>query len=99
MTEVPQTLSVERVARTEWITFQRTEQLNAMSMQMLREMTDALENAIADDAVRAIVLTGSGRAFCAGADLKEVAGASHSGRADYSIWSTTPSADASWPQL
>jgi len=77
MTEAPQTLSVERVARTEWITFQRTDQLNAMSMQMLREMADALEAAIADDAIRAIVLTGSGRAFCAGADLKEVAGARH----------------------
>jgi len=77
MTEAPQTLTVERVARTEWITLQRTDQLNAMSMQMLREMADALETAIADDTVRAIVLTGSGRAFCAGADLKEVAGASH----------------------
>ena len=66
MTEAPLTLSVERVERTEWITLQRTKQLNAMSMQMLREMADALENAIADDAVRAIVLTGSGRAFCAG---------------------------------
>ena len=77
MTEVPKTLSVERVAGTEWITFQRTDQLNAMSMQMLREMADALEAAIADNAVRAIVLTGSGRAFCAGADLKEVAGAKH----------------------
>ena len=77
MTEAPQTLSVERVARTEWITFQRTDQMNAMSTQMLREMTAALETAIADDAVRAIVLTGTGRAFCAGADLKEVAGARH----------------------
>tara|TARA_Y100001933_G_scaffold265088_1_gene335204 strand:- start:46 stop:507 length:462 start_codon:yes stop_codon:yes gene_type:complete len=73
----PQTLTVERVTRTEWITFQRTDQMNAMSMQMLRDMTTALEAAIADDAVRAIVLTGSGRAFCAGADLKEVASASH----------------------
>ena len=43
MTEAKQTLSVERMARTEWITFQRTEQLNAMSTQMLREMTAALE--------------------------------------------------------
>jgi enoyl-CoA hydratase/carnithine racemase len=77
MTEAPKTLSVERVAGTEWITFQRTDQLNAMSMQMLREMADALETAIADNAIRAIVLTGSGRAFCAGADLKEVAGARH----------------------
>jgi len=71
----PKTLSVERVSRTEWITFQRTEQMNAMSMQMLDEMAEALARAMADDEVRAVVLTGSGRAFCAGADLKEVAGA------------------------
>ena len=77
MTQAPQTLSVERVDRTEWITFRRPGQLNAMSMHMLREMTTALEAAVADDGVRAIVLTGSGRAFCAGADLKEVAGAKH----------------------
>ena len=77
MTEAPPTLSVERMSRTEWITLQRTDQMNAMSMQMLHEMTTALENAMSDDAVRAIVLTGSGRAFCAGADLKEVAGANH----------------------
>ena len=38
MSEAKQTLFVERVAKTEWITFQRTEQLNAMSTQMLREM-------------------------------------------------------------
>ena len=65
------------MSRTEWITLQRTDQMNAMSMQMLHEMTTALENAMSDDAVRAIVLTGSGRAFCAGADLKEVAGSNH----------------------
>jgi len=77
MSEAKQTLFVERVEKTEWITFQRTEQLNAMSTQMLREMAAALESALADDGVRTIVLTGSGRAFCAGADLKEVAGAKH----------------------
>ena len=52
MSEAKQTLFVERVAKTEWITFQRTEQLNAMSTQMLREMAAALESALADDGVR-----------------------------------------------
>lgn len=74
MKENPSTLAVERAGRTEWITFLRTEQMNAMSSQMLREMVAAIGAAMADDAVRAIVLTGSGKAFCAGADLKEVAG-------------------------
>lgn len=74
MKETPSTLAVERTGRTEWITFLRTEQMNAMSSQMLREMVAAIGAAMADDGVRAIVLTGSGKAFCAGADLKEVAG-------------------------
>ena len=77
MTEAPQTLSVERVGQTEWIVFQRTDQMNAISTQMLHEITQAIENAMRDDDVRAIALTGTGRAFCAGADLKEVAGAKH----------------------
>ncbi|MEO9611640.1 MAG: enoyl-CoA hydratase-related protein [Nitratireductor sp.] len=77
MAEAPRTLSLERVGQTEWITFQRTDQMNAISMQMLHEMTQAIENAMSDDSVRAIALTGTGRAFCAGADLKEVAGAKH----------------------
>ena len=72
-TEDYKTLSVERVGRTLWIIFRRSAQMNAMSMQMLDEMTGTLAEAMADDQVRALVLTGSGRAFCAGADLKEVA--------------------------
>lgn len=72
-TEDHKTLSVERVGRTLWIIFRRSEQMNAMSMQMADEMAETLAEAMADDQVRALVLTGSGRAFCAGADLKEVA--------------------------
>ena len=73
LTEDRKTLSVERVGRTLWIIFRRSEQMNAMSMQMADEMAETLAEAMADDQVRALVLTGSGRAFCAGADLKEVA--------------------------
>ena len=67
-------ISVERVAQTEWITLQRTKQMNALSMALLDEMETAVTAAMADDDVRVIAITGSGRAFCAGADLKEVAG-------------------------
>ena len=72
LTEDRKTVSVERVGQTQWITFRRSEQMNAMSMQMLDEMAGALVQAMTDDEVRAVALTGSGRAFCAGADLKEV---------------------------
>ena len=74
MTKAYESISVERVAQTEWITFQRTKQMNALSSQMLDETASALDVAMNDDAVRVVAITGSGRAFCAGADLKEVAG-------------------------
>src|ERR1700688_125162 len=51
------------------ITLNRPEKLNAFTNQMMVEMLDALDRADADDDVRAIIVTGAGRAFCAGADL------------------------------
>jgi len=51
------------------ITLNRPEKLNAFTHTMLEELLDALDRADGDDAVRAIIFTGSGRGFCAGADL------------------------------
>ncbi|MFI5615540.1 enoyl-CoA hydratase-related protein [Amycolatopsis sp. NPDC051903] len=51
------------------ITFDRPDQLNALTTAMLVRASDAVEAAVADDGVRVVVLTGAGRAFCAGADL------------------------------
>lgn len=56
------------------LTLDRPEKLNAFTRTMLDELLDALDRADADDAVRAIVFTGAGRAFCAGADLSAGAG-------------------------
>ncbi len=55
------------------ITLNRPERLNAISQRLLDDLHTALETAEAEQAVRAIVLTGAGRAFCAGDDLKEFA--------------------------
>jgi enoyl-CoA hydratase/carnithine racemase len=51
------------------ITLNRPERLNAWTSTMARELIEAFDRADADDEVRAIVLTGAGRGFCAGADL------------------------------
>lgn len=51
------------------ITFNRPERLNAFSGAMGAELVDALRRCDADEDVRAVVITGSGRAFCAGADF------------------------------
>ncbi|MFN2463520.1 MAG: enoyl-CoA hydratase-related protein [Candidatus Dormibacteria bacterium] len=51
----------------------RPEQMNTMSEGMLEAVLEALEAAAGDDAVRVVVLTGNGRAFCAGGDLSRFA--------------------------
>jgi enoyl-CoA hydratase/carnithine racemase len=54
------------------ITLNRPKALNALNSDLLRELCHALEKWDADDAVRCIVITGSDRAFAAGADIKEM---------------------------
>src|SRR6476646_3763127 len=53
------------------ITLNRPEILNAFDYKMLREIARACEDASYDDEIRVVVVTGAGRAFCVGANLKE----------------------------
>ena len=51
------------------ITLNRPEHMNAFTVEMANELIDAVNRASEDDDVRAIVVTGAGKAFCAGMDL------------------------------
>ena len=68
MTDFAQIL-VERQGPVTLVTLHRPEAMNAWTWQMSAELGSAFAEADADDEVRAIVVTGHGRAFCAGADL------------------------------
>jgi len=59
----------ETADRVATITLDRPDRLNAFTPTMRDELIDAFDRADADDEVRAVVVTGAGRAFCAGADL------------------------------
>jgi 2-(1,2-epoxy-1,2-dihydrophenyl)acetyl-CoA isomerase len=56
--------------RVAWVTLNRPEALNAWTRQLGEEMTAALDRAAEDPEIRAIVITGAGRGFSSGADLK-----------------------------
>jgi enoyl-CoA hydratase/carnithine racemase len=68
-----ETVLYERDGHVALLTLNRPEALNAVNAALADELGALLERAAADDGVRAIVVTGAGRAFCAGADLKEIA--------------------------
>jgi 2-(1,2-epoxy-1,2-dihydrophenyl)acetyl-CoA isomerase len=62
-----------------WITLNRAHRLNAFAGTMRDELHETIAEADASDDVRAIVITGAGRAFCAGADLEVTAGLAERG--------------------
>ncbi len=53
------------------VTLNRPDIFNAMSMVMMNEIIDAFDQSDSDDAVRAVIITGEGKAFCGGADLSK----------------------------
>ncbi|ESU73178.1 hypothetical protein T260_04345 [Geobacillus thermopakistaniensis] len=67
-----ETIRYEVKGQVAWLTLNRPDQLNAFTEQMNAEVTKALKQAGADPNVRCVVITGAGRAFCAGEDLSGV---------------------------
>ena len=69
-----ETITVDAQDGVALIRLNRPEAMNALNMQLVGEVCAALQSADADPAVRCIILTGSDKAFAAGADIKEMAG-------------------------
>jgi len=67
-----ETILVEKRDGTAIIKLNRPEKLNAVNLEMRLEILDTLEDLAVDDGIRAVVFTGAGRAFCAGADISRL---------------------------
>ncbi len=84
------TIMVEREGRVATITLNRPQALNALNSQMMIEVTDAATGLDGDAGVGAIVITGSAKAFAAGADIKEMSQLTFAdvfGRDYFAAWS------------
>merc|ERR1712159_313065 len=68
-----ETILVERRGKVGLVTLNRPKALNALCDQLVAELNDAMADFEADDNIGAVVLTGSEKAFAAGADIKEMA--------------------------
>jgi 2-(1,2-epoxy-1,2-dihydrophenyl)acetyl-CoA isomerase len=77
-----ETVEFKAVEGVAWVTMNRPDALNAWTPQLGEELTQALDQAAADPEIRAIVLTGAGRAFSSGADLKSGGMAGDNGKPD-----------------
>src|SRR3979490_488687 len=73
-TEVEQHVKVEVEAGIGWIRLNRPEKMNAIGTLTRKQLTDAIKRVGRDESVRVVVLIGSGRAFCSGADVTEMVG-------------------------
>jgi 2-(1,2-epoxy-1,2-dihydrophenyl)acetyl-CoA isomerase len=86
------TVLLERLDGVALITLNRPEQLNALDLEVRHDLEDALRQVRADAGLKAVVLTGAGRAFCAGGDVRSMPsgpGAAEAGRrrlADHTAW-------------
>lgn len=68
----PSLVQVQREGAVAIVTLHRPDVFNAFTLSMIRELRARLEDLTRDDAVGAIVLTGEGKAFCAGGDVQEM---------------------------
>lgn len=70
-----ETIRVDQEGQVDWLTLNRPDALNAINTPMVRELRDYFFGLAEDTSRRIVVMRGAGRAFCAGLDIKETAGA------------------------
>jgi enoyl-CoA hydratase/carnithine racemase len=70
----PKSFLYEARAGVAWITLNRPERLNALTFEVYRELTDTFAALRAERGVRVVVITGAGRAFCSGGDVRDIIG-------------------------
>src|SRR2546421_5777277 len=70
----PKTFLYEERHGVGWITLNRPERLNALTFEVYRELTETFAALRAEESVRAVVITGTGRAFCSGGDVRDIIG-------------------------
>ena len=75
MTLRPKSFAYEASAETATITLNRPERLNALTFEVYKELRDTFRALDTDPEVRAIIITGAGRAFCSGGDVEDIIGA------------------------
>lgn len=66
-----ETIAIEKRGPVDWLTLNRPDALNAITLQMVAELNDYFGSLYNDGSVRVVVMRGAGKAFCAGLDIKE----------------------------
>jgi len=66
-----ETIVTKKEAPIGWIYLNRPDKLNAINQQLIKELRESIDNFLIDQEVKVIVITGNGKAFCAGADISE----------------------------
>ena len=68
------TISIEKRGQVDWLTLNRPDAMNSISLDMVHELNDYFGGLYNDSSVRIVVMRGAGRAFCAGLDIKDQGG-------------------------
>ncbi|MEJ2779116.1 enoyl-CoA hydratase/isomerase family protein [Stygiolobus sp. RP850M] len=66
-----ETVQLKKEPPLGWIYLNRPDKLNAINEQLMKDLRQAVDELVADDQIRVIVITGLGKAFCAGADISQ----------------------------